>query len=580
MPRDHSFSVDYYNTKKLVKDLGLPIEKIDACKNGCMYWKDDIDMDYCKFCGESRYKPTRERNPNRKQTPYAVLRYLPITPHLQRLYASHVIAEQMTWHANHQTEEGSICHPSDAKAWRHFDRIHPDFAAEPRNVRLGLYTDGFAPHGQYDRTYSCWPVILTPYNLPLEMCMSSEYMFLTIVIPGPSNLKCLIDVYLEPLIEKLQNLWHVGVLMCDNARDETFSMRAALMWTVNDLPAYGMAFGWNSAGVMGCPVCMEDTRAFYLQNVEVPLSLPDGYGIEYKWTKKSIFWELEYWSTHLIRYNLDVMHIEKNVFDNIFNTVMDIKGKTKDNLNARKDLKIICNRPELEVDERRPNVMPKAVYTLTREQKRRICEWITYLKFSDGYASNLARCVDMKELSSSYKDTNNDFYGILEEVIQLDYPLIPNMQIVLFKCHWVDPVRGIKVHPCYHLVDVNFKKVYQKNEPFILAQQAVQVYYTEYPSMKRDKVDWMVVCKIKVKRDVDNSCWTEVAFQEDEAIPTPQVLTDDHNYALHDLNGIQLVVDLNQQGTSMSRAANGESGDELDEDSFDKDYETELDNYN
>ncbi|KAL0406558.1 UNVERIFIED_CONTAM: hypothetical protein Slati_3969700 [Sesamum latifolium] len=42
--------------------------------------------------------------------------------------------------------------------------------------------------------------------------------------------------------------------------------------------------------------------------------------------------------------------------------------------------------------------MPKAVYTLTREQKRRICEWITHLKFSDGYASNLARCVDMKEL--------------------------------------------------------------------------------------------------------------------------------------------------------------------------------------
>ncbi|KAL0417048.1 UNVERIFIED_CONTAM: hypothetical protein Slati_3536700 [Sesamum latifolium] len=77
---------------------------------------------------------------------------------------------------------------------------------------------------------------------------------------------------------------------------------------------------------------------------------------------------------------------------------MDIKGKTKDNLNAQKDLKIICNRPELEVDERRPNVMPKAVYTLTREQKRRICEWITRLKFSDGYASNLACCVYMKEL--------------------------------------------------------------------------------------------------------------------------------------------------------------------------------------
>ncbi|KAL0443969.1 UNVERIFIED_CONTAM: hypothetical protein Slati_2119600 [Sesamum latifolium] len=70
MPRDHSFPVDYYNTKKLIKDLDLPMEKIDACKNGCMlYWKDDIDLDYCKFYGEARYKTTRERNPNHKKTP-------------------------------------------------------------------------------------------------------------------------------------------------------------------------------------------------------------------------------------------------------------------------------------------------------------------------------------------------------------------------------------------------------------------------------------------------------------------------------------------------------------------------------
>ncbi|KAL0427434.1 UNVERIFIED_CONTAM: hypothetical protein Slati_2918200 [Sesamum latifolium] len=137
----------------------------------------------------------------------------------------------------------------------------------------------------------------------------------------------------------------------------------------------------------------------------------------------------------------------------------------------------------------------------------------------------------------------------------------------------------MKVHPRYHLVDVNFKKVYQKNEPFILAQQAVQVYYTEYPSMKRDKVDWMVVCKIKARRLVDDSRWTEVAFQEEESIHTPQVLTDDHNYILHDPTGMQLVVNLNQQGADTSRAANGESNDEPDEDSFDEDYGTELDNY-
>ncbi|KAL0387699.1 UNVERIFIED_CONTAM: hypothetical protein Sradi_2651700 [Sesamum radiatum] len=126
------------------------------------------------------------------------------------LYASEVTAEQMTWRVNHQTEEGSICHPSDAEARRHFDLTYPDFAVEPHNVRLGLCTNGFAPHGQYDRIYSYWPVILTPYNLAPGMCINSEYMFLTMVIPGPSNPKHAIDVYLEPLIEELQNLWHVG----------------------------------------------------------------------------------------------------------------------------------------------------------------------------------------------------------------------------------------------------------------------------------------------------------------------------------------------------------------------------------
>ncbi|KAL2241029.1 UNVERIFIED_CONTAM: hypothetical protein Sindi_0744100, partial [Sesamum indicum] len=73
-------------------------------------------------------------------------------------------------------------------------------------------------------------------------------------------------------------------------------------------------------------------------------------------------------------------------------------GKTKDNLNTRRDLKIICNRSKHELDERRMNVMPKAVYTLTKEQKRRIFKWICGFKFPDGYASNLACCVDMIEL--------------------------------------------------------------------------------------------------------------------------------------------------------------------------------------
>jgi len=64
----------------------------------------------------------------------------------------------------------------------------------------------------------------------------------------------------------------------------------------------------------------------------------EGFGEKHNWTKKSIFWELPYRKTKLLPHNLDVMHIEKISFDNILNTIMDAKGKTKHNVKARMDL--------------------------------------------------------------------------------------------------------------------------------------------------------------------------------------------------------------------------------------------------
>ena len=96
-------------------------------------------------------------------------------------------------------------HPSNGEVWKHFDQLHPEFAVEPCNIRLGLCFDGFNPYTQaLAKPYSCWPVIVTPYNLPHEMCMSKPYMLLSFLIPGPHNPKACIDVYLQPLIDDLK----------------------------------------------------------------------------------------------------------------------------------------------------------------------------------------------------------------------------------------------------------------------------------------------------------------------------------------------------------------------------------------
>ena len=80
------------------------------------------------------------------------------------------------------------------------------FNLATENYFLDVCTDGFQTFGQSGSQYSSWPVIVTPYNLPPGMCMKEEYIFLTIIVPGPKNPKNMIDVYLQPLIAELVQL--------------------------------------------------------------------------------------------------------------------------------------------------------------------------------------------------------------------------------------------------------------------------------------------------------------------------------------------------------------------------------------
>ena len=64
-------------------------------------------------------------------------------------------------------------------------------------------------------TYSCWPVILIPYNLPPWLYEKQSYWIMSMLIPGKKTPGMNIDVYLRPLIDELKELWNTGV----NCRD-------------------------------------------------------------------------------------------------------------------------------------------------------------------------------------------------------------------------------------------------------------------------------------------------------------------------------------------------------------------------
>ncbi|CAM8905199.1 unnamed protein product [Rhodiola kirilowii] len=169
-------------------------------------------------------------------------------------------------------------------------------------------------------------------------------------------------------------------------------MKAVVLWMISDFSGLGMLGGLKTKGYKACPLCLDDVDAKYLAgrmsyqghcrwlpkthlwrkqkdkfNGQIewrdaprplsgreileeidkheyptlslhPLLKPKSTTERLCWSHKTIFYELPYWKTFSQAYSIDVMHIEKNVFDNIIGTILGLEGKTKDDVKAREGL--------------------------------------------------------------------------------------------------------------------------------------------------------------------------------------------------------------------------------------------------
>ncbi|GJV86393.1 reverse transcriptase domain-containing protein [Tanacetum coccineum] len=97
------------------------------------------------------------------------------------------------------------------------------------------------------------------------MCMKETSLMLTMLISGSRSPAKNIDVYLQPLIKELQELWK-GVWTKDAATGTHFQMKATVLWTINDFPARSSLSGWSGQGYYACPTCNEDTPSMAVKN--------------------------------------------------------------------------------------------------------------------------------------------------------------------------------------------------------------------------------------------------------------------------------------------------------------------------
>jgi len=91
------------------------------------------------------------------------------------------------------------------------------------------------------------------------------------------------------------------------------------------------------------------------------------------------------------------MHIEKNIFDNVVNTLLDVQHKSKDNLASRLDMEILGMKEDLHATKILPDnnnvsrtTMKAACYNMNIVMQRSFCRVVRRACFPDGCASSLA----------------------------------------------------------------------------------------------------------------------------------------------------------------------------------------------
>nr|GEW14158.1 hypothetical protein [Tanacetum cinerariifolium] len=245
LPKNNELPTSTYQAKKLMCPLGSEVKRIDACLKDCILYRNGYkDLHKCPVCKVSRYNDTTltefEEHVIKNGPGAKVLWYLPIIPRLKQSYSNSKNEKLLRWHAEGQKNDEKIRHVADASQWKNIDNYYTKFGAEIRNIRFGLSSDEINPFENISSRQSTWPDPKQPGND--------------------------IDVYLEPLIDDMIDLWDKGVKVYDAYKKERFKLFAKIFCTISDFSACGNLSGYGTKGDKACSICEKYTHSRWLTN--------------------------------------------------------------------------------------------------------------------------------------------------------------------------------------------------------------------------------------------------------------------------------------------------------------------------
>jgi len=96
--------------------------------------------------------------------------------------------------------------------------------------------------------------------------MKQSNFILSLLIPGKHAPGSDMDVFLQPLVDDLLDMFVKGVITYDASKGEYFQLRAAVLWTITDFPGLGYASSCVTTGEAACPDCHSYTCSHRLGN--------------------------------------------------------------------------------------------------------------------------------------------------------------------------------------------------------------------------------------------------------------------------------------------------------------------------
>ncbi|XP_071736185.1 uncharacterized protein [Rutidosis leptorrhynchoides] len=244
---------------------------------------------------------------------------------------------------------------------------------------------------------------------------------MSLLIQGPKQPGNNIDIYLQPLVDEMMELWSTGIHVYDAYKKEYFQLRTMLFCTINDFPAYGNLSGYSTKGKKACPICEENTHSIWLTNCKKPAFM--GHRRElaenHPYRKKSDLFDgtiedrklpppldgetilSKVANINVVLGKKGVGFPKKNVCESLIGLLLNIPGKTKDGIKVRRDMELMNIRPELQpkdIDGRSTKFLPPACYTMSKIKKTKFCQCLHGIKVPSGYSANIRKLVSMKDL--------------------------------------------------------------------------------------------------------------------------------------------------------------------------------------